>query len=152
MQVGCIRCIRWPFKLEYICLHLRWMSCSSLISAPPAAAEDLPSVCVPQLVLWIRPMTNTFYKPAISQHQGGTAPLTSRLMSPYVTKLLGWDRDCKKKCLYLFFLYFLITYFLYFLFPLELTEITEQYMHAYLFWTPGQKRTTFTGVRTHFFF
>lgn len=35
-------------------------------------------VCVLQLVLWIRPMTDTSYKPAISQHQGGTAPLPTR--------------------------------------------------------------------------
>lgn len=35
-------------------------------------------VCVLQLVLWIRPMTHTSYKPAISQHQGGTVPLPSR--------------------------------------------------------------------------
>lgn len=35
-------------------------------------------VCVLQLVLWIRPMTNTSENPAISQHQGGTAPLTTR--------------------------------------------------------------------------
>lgn len=35
-------------------------------------------VCVPQLVLWIRPMTHTSYNPAISQHQGGPAPLPTR--------------------------------------------------------------------------
>lgn len=35
-------------------------------------------VCVLQLVLWIRPMTDTSYYPAISQHQGGTAPLPTR--------------------------------------------------------------------------
>lgn len=35
-------------------------------------------VCVLQLVLWIRPMPHTCYNPAISQHQGGTAPLPTR--------------------------------------------------------------------------
>lgn len=35
-------------------------------------------VCVLQLVLWIRPMPHTRYNPAISQHQGGTAPLPTR--------------------------------------------------------------------------
>lgn len=41
-------------------------------------------VCVLQLVLWIRPMTDISYNPAISQHQGGTAPLPTR---PGVTRL-----------------------------------------------------------------
>lgn len=34
-------------------------------------------VCALQLVLWIRPITDTSYNPAISQHQGGTTPLST---------------------------------------------------------------------------
>lgn len=45
-------------------------------------------VCVLQLVLWIRPMTDTSYNPAISQHQGGTVPLPTRRRTHSVLQYL----------------------------------------------------------------
>lgn len=53
-------------------------------------------VCVLQLVLWIRPMTDTSYNPAISQHQGGTAPLPTRRRTATWCCSGRWCKGCKK--------------------------------------------------------
>lgn len=52
--------------------------CSCVFFKSSVTRRSASQVCVPQLVLWIRPMTHTSYKPAISQHQGGPAPLPTR--------------------------------------------------------------------------
>lgn len=57
---------RFSYNMPVVCVCV----CSS---RRPAS-----QVCVLQLVLWIRPMTDTSYNPAISQHQGGTVPLPTR--------------------------------------------------------------------------
>lgn len=58
-----------------ISVFLLYVVCVCVCSKRRCACQ----VCVLQLVLWIRPMTDTSYKPAISQHQGGTVPLPTRL-------------------------------------------------------------------------
>ena len=66
-------------KWYNLSLHLYWLLCFlSFNTSSNRRRASLSQVCVLQLVLWIRPMTDTSYYPAISQHQGGTAPLPTR--------------------------------------------------------------------------
>lgn len=62
------------------CFNLSQKRCLCVCVCFKTAFTRRPAsqVCVPQLVLWIRPTTDTSYNPAISQHQGGPAPQPTR--------------------------------------------------------------------------
>lgn len=81
------------FSILWMCYFLLWSLAAS------CSRRRRSQVCVLQLVLWIRPMTDTSYKPAISQHQGGTASLTTRRLNGAAVKTM---QESQRKILFFF--------------------------------------------------